>query len=270
MLRRAGTRHPTLEQRRRYQADCLGRRNGDTLLTELLPYPHSDSGQWLYAQFGRYPTRQKYEEALVPRRRAMLQRIFAEHPPELIIAHGKANWPHYKTIFGETTWRADGLFEYADRGDTRIVLAHQLSGRQFNTDEQLDRFADITLQGASAVPSRAEGMGETTLSTSNSNSSTEEARRRANRHVRDVFGVFARTYRTASTLSPEQVSDKAREFEGQGNPGGVRNLESSYGWVDPGFAEGVFRAIGIPEAAKLGRAYADLKMFFGGVTKEKD
>lgn len=45
MLRRAGNRHPTLEQRRRYQADLLGRRNGDSLLTELLPYPHSDSEQ---------------------------------------------------------------------------------------------------------------------------------------------------------------------------------------------------------------------------------
>jgi len=148
MLRRAGVRHPTREQRLRYQADHLGRQTGETLLTELLPYPHSDANQWLYAQFGRYSNRQDYADAMIRRRQELLSRVFRAHPPQLIVAHGKQNWEHYKAIFRETTWDADGPFEQGYWEKTRLVLAHQLSGRQFNSDVQLQRFADLALDGS--------------------------------------------------------------------------------------------------------------------------
>jgi len=271
MLRRDGVQRPTLDERRRYQADRLGRRDGDTLLTELLPYPHSDSEQWLYAQFERYPTRRKFEKSLIPRRRDMLRKLFAEHPPQLIVAHGKANWPEYKEIFGELTWRKDGPFECATWGATRIVLAHQLAGKQFNTDEQLERFARIALPNSPDAPSPAEpDRAMTSPISDDGESSSEVPERRANRNVRKVFGALTRSHRVASGLSAEKVALRATEFAGQGNPGGVRNLEAGRGWVHPGFAEGVFRAVGIPDPEELGRAYADLKLFFRGVTKEQD
>jgi len=68
MLRRAGVLHPTLTQRLRYQADALGRKNSESLLVELLPYPHPDSGRWLYDKFERFKTRAAYETAILPQR----------------------------------------------------------------------------------------------------------------------------------------------------------------------------------------------------------
>lgn len=53
LLRRAGNAIPTGIERRYYRALHLGRENGDSLLTELLLYPHPKASDWLYGRFGR-------------------------------------------------------------------------------------------------------------------------------------------------------------------------------------------------------------------------
>ena len=146
MLRWNGIEHPTLEQRLRYQADHLGRLSNDSLLTELLPYPHSDSGQWLYERFDRFKTREAYADAIIPRRQLVLRKIFSDREPEVIVAYGKRNWPDYQGIFPGAKWEVDGPFAFTSWGRTRVVLTHALSGRQFNTDAQLERFAEICLR----------------------------------------------------------------------------------------------------------------------------
>jgi hypothetical protein len=145
MLRWNGIECPTLDQRLRYQADHLGRRGEDSLLTELLPYPHSDSGQWLYARFDRFKTRESYADTVIPRRQAVLRKIFSDREPEVIVAYGKGNWPAYQGIFPGAAWAIDGPFSFTKWGKTRVVLTHALSGRQFNTAAQLERFAEICL-----------------------------------------------------------------------------------------------------------------------------
>jgi transcriptional regulator with XRE-family HTH domain len=98
---------------------------------------------------------------------------------------------------------------------------------------------------------------------------TDKAWRQAKREFRKAFGDVARAYRKANGLTAKAVSDKAFEFARQANVTGVYNFERGRpGWVDPKFAEGVFRAVGIPDAELLGSAYRDLKILFHGETKE--
>ncbi len=272
MLRRDGVQQPTPEQRRRYQADTLGRSKGDSLLTELLPYPHSDTSQWLYAPFGRYATRADYESALMPRRISLLRKSFSSKPPELIVAHGKSNWSNYKRIFEGIIWRSHASFEYANWGNSRVVLAHQLAGREFNTEEQLQFFADVALQSDTTRPTREDVQPHALENSILDENLLLHARegRLSNREVRVKFGTLAHRYRIAAGLSQTIVAEKAKIIAGQGNPGGVTNLENARGWVHIGFARAVFEIIGIPDPAKVGRLYGDLREFFHGVTNERD
>jgi hypothetical protein len=145
MLRREGDGHPTGEQRRTYRALRLGRANGETLLTELLPYPHPKRSDWLYGRFGRYQTREAYSEALLPARVDLLRCVLDEAHRELVVCYGKDAWAEYSLLFDGVTWIDDGRFRRGMLGATRIVLTPHFSGRDFNTDEQLAALANVAL-----------------------------------------------------------------------------------------------------------------------------
>src|ERR1700722_20191915 len=143
MLRREGVAQPTLDQRVRYQADRLGRRDGDTLLTELLPYPHSDTGQWLYERFGRFATREAYNSEMLPRRVALLRRVLSGGAAELIVAYGKSHWGDFKSLIPTpVTWQPQSSFEVARWDGKRAVLAPHFATAALNTDEDLNVFAN--------------------------------------------------------------------------------------------------------------------------------
>jgi hypothetical protein len=147
MLRREGNHSPTGHDRRRYRALRLGRSTGDSLLTELLPYPHPKASDWLYQRFGRYETRAAYERAMMPERSRLLRRVLAEAPRELVVCYGKAHWSHYRDLFPGTHWDDMAEFRVGRSGDTRIVLTSHFSGRGFNTDQQLAALAAVALGG---------------------------------------------------------------------------------------------------------------------------
>jgi hypothetical protein len=142
MLRRSGIREIDNAARCRYQADRLGRRDGDTLLAELLPYPNPNTKIWHYAD--RFATR----DMMVNARVALLKRAFSDARFELVVAYGVANWQHYVRIFDVSKWTSNGSFRVGYHGDSRIVLAPHLSTRAFNTSAQLDAFADLALARA--------------------------------------------------------------------------------------------------------------------------
>ncbi len=48
-------------------------------------------------------------------------------------------------IFEGTRWRDADSFKIGSMGDARVVLAPHFSGRAFNTEGQLNRFADLAL-----------------------------------------------------------------------------------------------------------------------------
>lgn len=145
MLRRSGVDHPTGDDRRRYRATRLGRANGDTLLAELLPYPHPKSSDWLYERFGKFKTRDAYMEAILPERIRLLRNVLAEAPRDGVVCYGKLHWPHYEALFDDMTWRDSGPYRIGEGNQTRVVLTTHFSDRGFNTDEQLAGLARVAL-----------------------------------------------------------------------------------------------------------------------------
>jgi hypothetical protein len=145
MLRREGHAEPTGTDRRRYRALHLGRTHGDSLLVELLPYPHPKSHDWLYAGFGKYLTREAYEMDQIPRRITLLRDALGEHEHHLIVCYGKGRWPEFQRLFADVIFAGDELMRVGHVGRTRIVLTHHFSRETFNSGEQLAAFARVAL-----------------------------------------------------------------------------------------------------------------------------
>lgn len=136
---------PTDADRRRYRALRLGRSDGDSLLTELLPYPHPKTSDWLYARFERYPSRDAYMHAMLPMRLQLLRGMLVEGRRELIVCYGKHNWPHYQNLLDGVSWVDIGPYRVGEMARTRVVLTTHFSGRGFNTDAQLATLAGVAL-----------------------------------------------------------------------------------------------------------------------------
>lgn len=144
MLRRQGNSAPSLADRQRYQFERLGRAGGDTLLTELMPYPSNNIRVWPYKEFGRYGDRESYMRDCLARRIDLLRATLSSAPRDLVICYGKGHWPHFRKLF-DGPWVTTGGFEIGRFGASRVVLAPHFSGRAFNSGEQLRAFAAIAL-----------------------------------------------------------------------------------------------------------------------------
>lgn len=146
MLRREGVTNPTKAQRLAYQQERLGKRGGETLVAELMPYPSRSASDWpdIYAQ--RFRNRKTYLEELAPRRCSLIRDLLRTSPRELIVCYGKEHWRHYRTIF-DLPVGAKSLSEVVVErwGSTRIVFTPHFSGRAFNSENQLADFAKLAL-----------------------------------------------------------------------------------------------------------------------------
>lgn len=146
MLRRGGIVNPTKQERLIYQQEQLGKRDGKTLVAELMPYPSRRASDWpeIYAQ--RFPNRKSYLEGLAPKRSKLLRDLFRAAPRELIVCYGKEHWNHYRSIF-DLPAKPGSLaqVEVCEWGSTRIVFAPHFSGRAFNSETQLADFARLAL-----------------------------------------------------------------------------------------------------------------------------
>lgn len=145
MLRRSDIASPALAQRNEYQALNLGRKDGDTLLAEVMPYPNGNTHRWPYAKISRFATRDEYTKELEGPRIDFLRDALSKPPHELIVAYGKGMWSVYENVFRESTsWRnRDSVFRVGAWNEARVVLTHHLT-RGFDSDG-LVRFARVTL-----------------------------------------------------------------------------------------------------------------------------
>lgn len=130
MLRRSGVPEPTLEERRNYQASRLGREDGDTLLLELLPYPHKRSKDWIYSKYGRFSSRRDYKDAIIPRRQTLIRSLISQAPREVVVCYNKGSWSHYEALFPGVKWGDIGQFRRAKLGSTIVLLAPHFVSRQ--------------------------------------------------------------------------------------------------------------------------------------------
>lgn len=150
MLRRSGIGDPTAAQRLAYQQEQLGKRNGETLVAELMPYPSRRASDWPKIYEQRFTTRPDYLSGLAPKRRDLLRNTLQSSPRELIVCYGKAHWDHYRAMF-DLSSRPGPVpqIEIGDWGSARVVLAPHFCSRSFNSEAQLADFASAALGGSS-------------------------------------------------------------------------------------------------------------------------
>ena len=131
--------------RRAYRAKRLGRKDGDSMLTELLPYPHRNTGSWLYGE--RFSGREAYTAAILPRRIKLLDDALSGHSRKAIICYGRGNWPDYKRLFSEVlNWRTIDRFECAEWRGAKVTLTDHFVSKYFNTDAELDQLSAVALR----------------------------------------------------------------------------------------------------------------------------
>lgn len=146
MLRRSGVEAPTAAQRLAYQQDRLGKREGETLVAELMPYPSRRASDWPKIYEQRFTTRPRYLSDLAPKRRDLLRDLLRSSPRELIVCYGKAHWRHYRAIFDlQPKLGPSPQIEIGNWGSARVALAPHFCSRAFNSEAQLADFANAVL-----------------------------------------------------------------------------------------------------------------------------
>lgn len=112
---------------REYQANKLGRADGDTFLTELMPFPCPGIGVWPYELI--YPTKNDYIEKVRPGRIRWLRSEFSAFQPRFVICYGKGNWRYYEEIFNNVEFRPElnEKIRVGQRGHSTVLLLPFLS-----------------------------------------------------------------------------------------------------------------------------------------------
>lgn len=129
-----------------YRAKKLGRSDGNSLLTEILPYPHRNNSTWLYATLSAYATRTEYERVVLAERLQLLRSALREYPRAAIICYGRGAWPRFRQLFENARWQNAGRFEVSEWNGTRVTLCDHFATKYFNTDAQLDGLERVALQ----------------------------------------------------------------------------------------------------------------------------
>ena len=88
-----------------YHATMLGRLDGDTFLTELMPLPCPNSKVWPYESI--CPTRKEYNAMVRPGRIRWLRSEIATFKPRFVICYGKGNWRYHKEIFSDVEFKPE-------------------------------------------------------------------------------------------------------------------------------------------------------------------
>lgn len=110
------------ETRRRYQSQQLGRTNGETFLTELLPLSKKSDSDW--PDWWPWPSWDEYAEKVLPGRIQMIRTLFEAHRPRLIFCYGKGYWQFHQRIFPDANFTPilAGKMQIAELGSSTIVL----------------------------------------------------------------------------------------------------------------------------------------------------
>ncbi len=111
---------------RAYQSERLGRKGGETFLTELLPLRKPSDSLWPeWRPFSKWASWDEYAKAVLPKRFAMIQRLLQRCCPRFIFWYGKWYWETYRgDLFpgAEFAPIAGGKIERAQVGESTVVL----------------------------------------------------------------------------------------------------------------------------------------------------
>ncbi|MDF7800022.1 hypothetical protein P4C99_11155 [Pontiellaceae bacterium B1224] len=121
------------ESIRNYQANSLGRAQGNTLLVELMPIPKSKIASWDYENFiPQFTSATDYYRTTKPRRIQYLRQLLSQHHPKVIIGYGKEFWNDYKALFPALNFSKERCFEVAYNEKMLVVLTDHFVARSMN------------------------------------------------------------------------------------------------------------------------------------------
>ena len=127
------------ESIRNYQADCLGRFQGNSLLLELMSIPKPSIASWEYENlFPQFASAGQYYKVVKPRRIKYLQQLMRTYSPKIIICYGKMYWQEYKEIFSDLEFFSENEF-LVGKDSHKIVI--MTSG--FPTKAMNGKFDDV-------------------------------------------------------------------------------------------------------------------------------
>lgn len=133
IMLRLENKEPSRENIRNYQAEQLGRIQGNTLLTELMPIPKPKVSRWGYENLiPQFSSRDEYYQQIKPRRVDYLRQLIQEHCPPVVIGYGKAFWPSYKELFPYHAFEKEEVFEVAINQETLVILTGHFTARTMN------------------------------------------------------------------------------------------------------------------------------------------
>jgi hypothetical protein len=125
------------ESIRNYQADYLGRFQGNSLLCELMPIPKPNLNDWGYEKLiPQLSSPDEYYQVVKPRRIKFLQALVAEHLPKVVIGYGQgfsqSYWQAYRELFPDSKFYKNGQFLVARSANTLVILTDHFTSRTMN------------------------------------------------------------------------------------------------------------------------------------------
>jgi len=138
------------ENIRNYQADYLGRFQGNTLLCELMPIPKPSINDWGYEKLiPQFASSDEYYRIVKPSRVKFLRNLIDENRPRAVIGYGQGfaqtYWQAYQELFPDLRFSENGQFLVAKDKNTLVVLTDHFTARTMNG--KLDYVASIIQKG---------------------------------------------------------------------------------------------------------------------------
>ena len=117
-----------------YQEAKLGRYNGETFLTDLMPLPCKNLNDWPYPDL--FPTKAEYIAKIRPDRIRWLRAEISAFKPPFVFCYGKGNWRYYEEIFSDVEFKPafNTEIRVGVRGNSQIILLKFLSPDLVKTD----------------------------------------------------------------------------------------------------------------------------------------
>jgi hypothetical protein len=136
------------EFRRAYQANKLGRLDGETYLTEILPLPKEAFNDWPNGSLFESP--EAYRATVLPDRLEQLRTDYANASPkpEFVFCYGKTFWTEHRDVFEFIDFEPslEGAIEWGRNEHTVFVLTKFFDyGRMGFSEEFVDRLCNFVV-----------------------------------------------------------------------------------------------------------------------------
>lgn len=125
------------ESIRNYQADYLGRYQGNSLLCELMPIPKPNLNSWGYETLiPQFKSADEYYRVVKPFRIKYLRKLIQEYVPKVIIGYGKGPqtnyWNSYMELFPNMQFSQHDQFLVARNKQAVVILTDHFTSRTMN------------------------------------------------------------------------------------------------------------------------------------------